>query len=123
MTNQYQLQNAQLGANDWRSGVQQMLGAAGNTGQLSQDDWKAGQMLTGIGDAYQQNMQQQLNAAQGAWQQQNQYPAQMLDILRSALQASSGGFGTNAAQQSQGYQMNPITALLGGGAAAYGLLK
>lgn len=122
MANQYQLQRTGMGAQDYSNGVNQMIQAANATGPLAATDQTAGKNLIASGDAYQQNLQNQLNAAQAQWTSQSQYPAQMLDIMRSGLQAASGGFGTNAAQSSQGYQVNPISALLGGGAAAYGLL-
>lgn len=122
MENQYQLGRTGMGAQDYSNGVNQML-QAGNLGlNTSNTDYTAGRTLVGLGDAYQQNTQNQLNAAQQQWQTQNQYPAQMLDMMRSGLQAASGGFGTNAAQSTQGYNVNPISALLGGGAATYGLL-
>lgn len=122
MANQYQLQRTGMGAQDYQQGVNQMLGAGNLAGSLSQDDWKAGQMLTGAGDAQQQYLQTLLNSSQSAFNQQQQYPAQMLDILRNALQAAGGGQGTSSTQSTQGYNVNPISALLGGGLSIGSLL-
>lgn len=113
--------NAQLGG-FWQNDMGNMLAAGGLAGNLSQDDWQAGKTLTGIGDAYQQYMQQLFSDQYNQWQQANQYPLQQLDWLGNALGAASGGFRnqmTSGTQQGPGF--SPLTALLGIGALGMGM--
>ena len=122
MANQYQSQLTGLGAQDYSNGVNQMINAANATGPLAATDQTAGKNLVAIGDAEQQNMQNQLNASSQAFQQQQQYPMQMAQFLQQVLTGASGGFTQPTSSSTQGYQINPISALLGGATAATGLL-
>ena len=115
-----QLQANQQGAGIWQNDVGNMLQGAALGGQLSADDWIAGQQLMNIGNFQNQYVQQLLNTQYGDWLAAQQYPAQMLDILGSALGRASGSYGTSIAQQSIP-GMNPMMGLLGLGSAAYGM--
>ncbi|MCC7122262.1 MAG: hypothetical protein IT493_11960 [Gammaproteobacteria bacterium] len=113
--------NQQLGGL-WQNDIGNMLAAGGLAGNLSQDDWQAGKSLAGIGDAYQQYMQQLLGDQYSQWQAANQYPLQQLDWIGNAIGAASGGFRnqmTTANQQAPSF--SPLTALLGIGALGMGL--
>lgn len=138
MANNLQMQQSQLGTQDWNANIGQMLQAGGMgsqdfnnqmqnmlaggnlANQTSKDDWTSGQALSGIGDFYQQNMQNQLNNNYNQWQQQNNYPLQMLDLFGNALSRASGGYGQNSAQSQQSLSTNPLTAALGIGSLIYG---
>ena len=99
MANQYQSQLTGLGAQDYSNGVNQMINAANATGPLAATDQTAGKNLVAIGDAEQQNMQNQLNASQHQFQQQQQYPTQILQFLQQMLTSASGGFTQPSATQ------------------------
>jgi hypothetical protein len=79
------------------------------------------------GNQNQQNLQQQLTAAQNQWNQQNQAPLTAQDLIRNALQAASGSGGTSSSSilnSSSGLQsalglgslgLSGLSALFGGG--------
>ena len=110
-----------MGGGMYGQDVNAMLQGGQLAGQLSQDDWKAGSELMNSGTLQNQYLQQLLNSQFGEWQNAQQYPAQMLDILGNALGRSSGSYGTNLASGS-GPGVSPWTAAAGLGTAAYGLL-
>lgn len=97
-----------------------MLQAGGLAGQLSQDDWMAGQQLGSIGKLYRDYTQGLLGTQYGNWQQAQQYPMQMLDVLRTALGSASGVGGSSFSQMAGG-QPNPWLGALGAGAIGYSM--
>jgi hypothetical protein len=123
MANELQLGRMQQGANDYQQGTNAMLGAAGQIGQLSQDDWTSAKNLMGVGDAQRQYTQDLLNQQKGDWEKQQMYGYSQLDAMGNILSRASGGYGTNVATNSTGYQTSPWTGLLGGAAAGYGAYK
>jgi hypothetical protein len=122
MANQYQLQNAQMGNNNYNQGVGQMLQAGQLGGQLSQDDWTAAQALMGYGNQNQQYTQNLLNSNYQDWQNMVNYPGQQLDLYGNALSRASGQ-GGNSSSTTYGPPSNNITGLLGAGASAYSLFN
>lgn len=120
MANQYQLQNAQMGNNNYNQGINQMLQAGQLGGQLSQDDWTAAQALMGYGNQNQQYTQNLLNSQYQDWQNMANYPAQMLQLYGSALGQASTGQGQQLTTN-YGAPTNSLTGLLGAGLGAYGL--
>ena len=120
MANQYQLQNANMGNQNYMQGVGQMLNAGQLGGQLSQDDWTAAQALMGYGNQNQQYTQNLLNNQYQNWQNQANYPGQMLDLYGNALSRASGNGGTQSST-TYGPSTNWASGLLGAGTAAAGL--
>ncbi len=112
MANNYQLQNAQMGNQNYMQGVNQMLQGGQLGGQLSQDDWQAGQALTGIGSQNQQYTQNLLNNQLQNWQQQQQAPYTQLNQLTNTLSAASGNYGTTTQNPYAGN--NTLNGILGG---------
>ena len=123
MSNSYRMQNAQAGMGDYRSGVQQMLGANSQALGFNQADLANSNALMGVGNSQNQYVQALLNAQKGDWTAQQGYPLQQLGILQQALGAASGNYGQTIGQQSQSANPNWITGGLGLGAGAYGLLQ
>ena len=123
MANQYQLANQQLGANNYNTGIGQMLGAAQLAPQGQQMDLQAGQALAGVGDMQRSYSQQLLDSLYNTWQGGQMQPYQNLDIMGNALSRASGGIagGYTSAQQQSGGGFSPIAGLLGGGLMAYGM--
>ncbi len=121
MANNYQLQNANMGNQNYTQGVNQMLQGGQLGGQLSQDDWTAAQALMGYGNQNQQYTQNLLNNQYGNWQNQAQYPAQMLSLYGSALGQASTGQGQQLTTN-YGPPTNGLTAAIGAGTGLYGLL-
>jgi len=117
MANQYQLQNANMGNQNYMQGVGQMLNAGQLGGQLSQDDWTAANQLMNYGNQNQQYTQNLLNSNYQDWQNMVNYPAQQLQAYGSALGQASTGRG----QQLTSTPTNGLTGLLGGGLTAASL--
>lgn len=114
--------NAQSAQSAWDAERNRQMQAAGLAGNLSADDWKAGQALTGVGDAYQQYVQALLSSQYQSWLDAQNYPYHQLDVLRNATSAASGGFGQSSGVQTSTLPaMSPMTGLFAGGALAYGL--
>ncbi len=120
MANQYQLQNAQMGNQNYNNGVNQMLQAGQLGGQLSQDDWTAAQALMGYGNQNQQYTQNLMNSNYQDWQNMANYPASQLQAYGSALGQASTGRGQQLTTN-YGGTGNNITGLLGGAGALAGL--
>jgi len=120
MANQYQLQNANMGNQNYMQGVGQMLNAGQLGGQLSQDDWTAAQALMGYGNQNQQYTQNLLNSNYQDWQNMVNRPGQMLDLFGNALSRASTGAGQQSSTM-YGPATNGLSSLLGAGTAAYGL--
>lgn len=118
MGNQYRLQNQGQATNDYRSGVNQILGANQSSGQLSQDDWTAANALMNNGNQSNSYVQALLNANQNNWNQQQNYPAQQLGLLQQVLSAASGVGGSQIGQQGQSATPSWVT----GGAGLASLL-
>lgn len=120
MANQYQLGRTNLGVQDYQQGLQQMLAAGALSGNLSQDDWRAFDVMNNIGAQnrnYEQNM---LNAAASDYQKAINWPYQQQSLLGDALRNASGG-GTTTTQTPGA---SPLTNLLGlalGGMGLYGM--
>lgn len=122
MANQYRLQNAQLGSQNFENERNRMVSASGLAPQMQGMDLQAGQALTGVGDAYRQYNQDLLNQGQSAWNQQQLYPYQQLDNLGNVLARASGNVaGGSTATSTNNYQASPFASLLGLGATGYGL--
>jgi hypothetical protein len=121
MANNYQLQNAQMGNQNYQQGVGQMLQAGQLGGQLSQDDWTAGQNLTNIGNQNQQYTQGLLSNSQQNFQQGQQFPYQQLQTMLQMLSGASGNYGQTTANP-YGGSGSTLTGLLGGAALGGGLI-
>lgn len=103
-----------------RGNQMQAAGLAG--GQLYQNDVNGARMVTGAGDAINAYQQQTLNDQNNAWQQQQQYPWQMLQNIGGALSQASGTAGSSTFSQNGG---GPgwLGGLLGGGSLGLGALN
>jgi hypothetical protein len=123
MANQYQLGNAQAGASDYRAGTGQMLGANSQATGFNAADIANNQALMGVGNSQNQYMQALLNQGQTNFNNQQQYPQQMLGLLQQALQAASGSSGSTIGSQTQTGTPSWVTGGLGAGAGLYGLLQ
>jgi hypothetical protein len=119
-------QNQKLGADIMSSNLSQGLGAAQNLPQslTSLQNMMLGQSnaLNQAGTMQQQYQQQLLNAAQGAFAQQQAFPYQQLQTLLGAVSGipystSNTGF----AQEMNPYYSNPWGQAIGGVAALGGL--
>ena len=119
-------QNQKLGADIMSSNLSQGLGAAQNLPQslTSLQNMMLGQSnaLNQAGTLQQQYQQQLLNAAQGAFAQQQAFPYQQLQTLLGAVSGipystSNTGF----AQEMNPYYSNPWGQAIGGTAALGGL--
>ena len=119
-------QNQKLGADIMSSNLSQGLGAAQNLPQslTSLQNMMLGQSnaLNQAGTMQQQYQQQLLNAAQGAFAQQQAFPYQQLQTLLGAVSGipystSNTGF----AQEMNPYYSNPIGQGIGAGATVLGL--
>lgn len=120
MANQYKLQNASMGNQNYQQGVGQMLQAGQLGGQLSQDDWTAAQALMGYGNQNQQATQNDMNSNYQDWQNMVNYPAQQLQAYGSALGQASTGRGQQLTTN-YGPGTNALTGLLGGATSLAGL--
>jgi hypothetical protein len=108
MANQYRLGTQQQGAGDYRSGVNQQLGAAGMAPAMQGMDLQAGQALAGAGDM-QRNFQQQLmDTNYNTWLGQQSYPYQQAQFFGGALGIPGGGTSTTTSPG-----MSPLGAGLG----------
>jgi hypothetical protein len=118
--------NQKLGADIMSSNLSQGLGAAQNLPQslTSLQNMMLGQSnaLNQAGTMQQQYQQQLLNAAQGAFAQQQAFPYQQLQTLLGAVSGipystSNSGY----AQEFNPYYSNPIGQGIGAGATVLGL--
>lgn len=107
----------------WEAERGRQMQAAPQAWQDLQNNLGLAQSVTGVGDVYQQNEQQALNAALNSWNAQQAYPQSQLDNFLNTLMRASGGFGTSSSTQSTNYATNPAAALLGTGLLGYGLMK
>ena len=108
MANQYQLQNQQAGAQDYRTGVnQQLQGATGAIGG-QQLDFNAANSLNNSGNNQQAYTNQLLGINQGNFNNMVNYPQQTLNNYLSSIGQASGQYGSNqlfGAQGSTGAQV------------------
>ena len=123
MANQYQLANQTLGANNYNTGIGQMLNAAQLAPQGQAMDFQAAQQLAGVGDMQRQYTQSLMDSLYNQWQAGQQQPYAMLDIFGNALSRASGGVagGSTSSQSQSGGGFSPLAGLLGGAGLAYGL--
>jgi hypothetical protein len=117
---QNQLNANQQGAGIYQQDIGNILQGAQLGGNLSQEDWLAFDKMQGIGNQQQQYMQKLLDAQKGQYTAAQNYPAQMLDILSTALGKASGVGGQSFSQTTQP-GLSPATIAAGLGSAAYGL--
>lgn len=118
MAAQTRLNAQQAQGSDYRNAIQQMLSGGQLGGQLSQDDWMAANNLMNLGTQQQNYTNTLLGQAQTAYNNQMNYPQTQLQNFLNALTQASGGQGT---QTSYGAAQNPLSGLLGAGAAGYGI--
>ena len=79
------------------------------------------QKLTGVGDNYRQYQQDLLNTQFGDWQEAQNYPFKMLDIMGNSISRTMGGGGSTTQTGSGGYKPSPFAGALGGGLAGYSM--
>lgn len=120
MANQYQLGNAQMGNQNYMTGVNQMLQGAqlGEQGQAL--DLQAAGALNQTGSQQQQYLQNLLNSQYGTFQQQQAFPYTNLSAMLNALSGASGNYGTTTYNPYASSSMNPVTGLLGGAGLGLG---
>jgi hypothetical protein len=94
----------------------QALGINNQTQQLGNQLW---QSVMGAGDLQQQTQQNNINAAMNLFNANVQQPISAEDLYGSILQRASGQGGTNTVSTPG---QSPLTGLLGGGLAAYGMM-
>lgn len=119
MANNYQLQRTQLGANDYNSGLSNMLQAGQLAGSLSQDDWTAANALRTMGTDQQNQQQKVLDAQKGDWSAQMQYPEYALTKMGNLLSLFSG-YGTQSTSGNP-YAASPVSTAIGAGLLGTGL--
>lgn len=102
----------------WQSDIGNILSGAGLSGQLSQDDYKSTQGLMDAGNNWNSYYQKLLDSYNNQWNTQSMYDMVQNEYLGSALGRASGSYGQTAVTQPG---QNPLTGLLGLGAAGAGL--
>ena len=121
MANGYRMQNAQAGMGDYRSGVNQMLGANSQGLGYSGEDRANAAALAATGDKQNQYVQALLNQQNTDWSKQQNWQRDALGLLQNMVSSASGNYQTVTNQQSGG-QPSWVTGGLGGLAGLYGLL-
>ena len=118
MANNYQLQRAGMGAQDYQSGVNNMLQAGSLAGNLSQDDWKAADYLRSMGSQQEGYQQKLLDSAQSQWNDAMNSPYKQMQSYFNML-TQAGGMGSTGVQTMYGGGQSPLG--LGVGAGLLGL--
>jgi len=106
--------------NDYSNERANQLNAISTAQALSQQPYDDAKQLMGVGDV-QRDYTQTLNKQnyQNFLNKQN-WPLQNLDVLANAIRTTMGGGGSSVTQAAMP-QINPATALLGGGMAGAGI--
>lgn len=99
MANQYQLGTQQMGAQDWRQGVEQQLGAAQMADRLRAGDLGVAKALGGAGDMQRGYQQEQLDALWQEFQRQQGFGYQQSNFLGNAIANAAGGQSTSTQTQ------------------------
>jgi hypothetical protein len=124
-TNQEQLQeanlNRQLQAGQLNNATQ--LQALGMVPGLSQAGYQNASALLGVGDAQQQQQQNEDTTAYQNWLNQQSYPYQQLSTMQSVLGTLMGTGGTTTASGSNPYASNPVSTGLGLASGGLGLAQ
>ena len=77
--------------------------------------------LMGVGDIERGLSQDRMNLDYQNWQEAQQHPYRMLDMMTGLLSRAQGGVSPNSTTMQQGYSASPFSQLLGAGLLGYGM--
>lgn len=97
-----------------------MMGALAPGQQGQQLDFQRYNQLMGIGDIQRGLSQDYLNQGYSDWQEQKNYPFQMLDYMTGLMGRAQGGVSPNMQMTQPGYSASPFSQILGAGLLGYG---
>lgn len=93
----------------------QQMRAASYVPQYAQQDYADAQALIGVGDAYRNDNQSNINQALANWTEAKQNPYKSLDTLASTIATASGGYANSSSSAPNPYQATPMASMIGGG--------
>lgn len=123
MANQARFQDFSQRGQQYSDTANRQMQAIGMAPQWANLDQQAVKMLTGAGDAYQQDTQRGLDQMYEDYLTQLNYPMQQLENLGSILSRASGTYAGGGTQTQTGLLpgQSGLGGLLGLGAGAYGI--